>query len=48
MCGQRFLYDSNRPPLAYHHREFGMLCGKACYDAAELNYARMILGKDSA
>ena len=48
MCGQRFLYDPNRPPLSYHHREFGILCGKDCYDAAELSHARIILGKDGA
>lgn len=48
ICGQVFRYNTP-PPLVeprMHHSEFGILCSKACLDAAELKYARMILGKD--
>ncbi len=50
ICGQVFRYNTPPPfvELRYHHREFGIICSKACFDAAELKYVRMILGKDEA
>jgi hypothetical protein len=38
----------NAVPLSqrWHNKEFGHVCSKACWDDAELKYARMILGKD--
>jgi hypothetical protein len=46
ICGQALRLNGDRLYTAMHHKEFGMLCGKACFDEAELKYARMILGKD--
>lgn len=45
ICGQVFRYNMPKG-IYYHHKIFGILNGKECFDAAELKYARMILGKD--
>ena len=44
VCGTYIRY--NEVPGTYHHKTFGIVCGKACFEQAELKYARMILGKD--
>jgi L-serine deaminase len=46
MCGTEIEYNGNKPTLTMHHKEFGILCSRACYDKAEMKYARMILGKN--
>ncbi len=47
ICGEVFRLNRPKPPFLHmHHKEFGYLCGKECYEKAELKYARMILGKD--
>ncbi len=46
ICGAVFRWDQNKPSPCWHHKEFGVLCSKNCHEAAELKYAKMILGKD--
>ena len=46
ICGKRIRYDQSVPSSTYRHAKFGIICGKQCFDAAEMKYARMILGKD--
>lgn len=46
-CGDLFRVNT-QPPYAvarYHSTEWGHLCCKECYDAMDMKYARMILGK---
>jgi hypothetical protein len=45
ICGHAFQLDGSAPATYMHHKEFGNVCGKVCFDLAELKYARMILGK---
>jgi hypothetical protein len=45
ICGKPFVYGK-MPSGTMFHREFGRICSKACFEAAELKYARHILGKD--
>lgn len=46
MCKAEIYY--NKPKSnTFHHRHFGILCGKQCFDEAERKYSRMILGKDT-
>ena len=46
ICGQVFRYNLTQG--TFHHREWGVICSRACFDLGELKYARMILGKDDA
>lgn len=46
ICSKPIRYDGNVPTGTYHHTYWGLLCSKACYEAGEMKYARMILGKD--
>ena len=48
VCGDVIIYHGNTacPKVTIYHHKFGTLCGKACFDKAEIKYARMILGKD--
>jgi hypothetical protein len=46
VCGTAIRYDQNKPRLFMHHKEFGVVCGKECHDAAEVKYALMVLGRD--
>lgn len=45
ICGEVFRYDQSKCSF-YHHKKFGVLHSKECFDAAELKYVRMVLGKD--
>lgn len=46
MCGKGLRL--NAPPFAdrWRSKEFGHVCSRACYDAAELKYAHLVLGRD--
>jgi hypothetical protein len=46
ICGVEMIHDGNKPNETMFHRELGKCCSKACWERAELKYARMILGKD--
>ncbi len=46
VCGGAVRLDGNRPSGTMHHKEFGTVCKKECFERAEFKYARMILGKD--
>ena len=46
ICQVFIRYNGNIAGGVYHHKEFGIVCSKECWDKAELKYARMILGKD--
>jgi hypothetical protein len=45
MCS-RVIRLNTMPNSTMHSNEFGYVCSRKCYEAAELKYARMILGKD--
>lgn len=50
ICGNAFRYNTKPPYEAghvpQHHSAFGVICSRECLNAAEMKYARMILGKD--
>ena len=46
ICGVMIEYNGNKPTMTYQHHRFGICCSKACWERAEMKYARMILGKD--
>jgi hypothetical protein len=46
ICGNRFNWNQNKLTSTYRHRDFGVICSKSCFDAAEKKYAMLILGKD--
>jgi hypothetical protein len=46
ICGWVFRWDQNKPAVQLHHKTFGVVCSKECHEAAEMKYAKMILGKD--
>lgn len=45
ICAQTIVYAAICTNGIMHHREFGVVCSLGCWDAAEMKYARMILGK---
>lgn len=45
ICGVMFIHGT-LPQVTMHTKEFGHVCGRECYDRAELKYVRMVMGKD--
>jgi hypothetical protein len=45
ICGKPFEYGGQRL-IFWHHKTFGIIDTKACFDEAERKYAMLILGKD--
>ncbi len=48
ICGKPFRVNEPPPSQHWHSKKFGHVCSKECYNASELKYACMILGKDDA
>lgn len=45
LCGSALTLNKGKASEVRHTR-FGYVCGKECFDRAELKYARMLLGKN--
>lgn len=44
ICGRDFYLPDAKG--TYHMEEWGHVCSRECYDAGEMKYVRMIMGKD--
>jgi hypothetical protein len=45
-CGREILYEGNTVSGVRHHKNFGIVCSKECWDKVDMKYVRMVLGKE--